>query len=60
MNIAEIKERAKAQGVTIGKLKKEELVRAIQASEGNTACFNNGRAASCAQDHCIWRPDCDR
>ena len=59
MKLAEIKSVAAAKGVKGGKLTKVELVRAIQAAEGNNACFGHGQADTCGQDACLWRQDCD-
>ena len=59
MKLEEIKEIAKQHDIKIGKLKKAELVRAIQVSEGNDACFESGQAAECGQDECLWRADCN-
>jgi hypothetical protein len=59
MTLAEIKAVAAQRGVKPGKMTKAELIRAIQAAEGNPCCFASGRAAECGQDACLWRPDCD-
>ena len=59
MKLEEIKEIAKQRDIKVGKLKKAELVRAIQTSEGNIACFENGQADECGQAECLWRPDCN-
>jgi ribosomal protein L5 len=58
MNLPEIKKIAINKGVTTGKMKKVECIRAIQEAEGNSACFDTGKAAECGQDHCLWRKDC--
>ncbi|MBI1919512.1 MAG: SAP domain-containing protein [Geobacter sp.] len=58
MKIEKIKEIAKQKGVVTGKMKKSEIVRAIQQLEGNTTCFDTGQAAECGQDKCLWREDC--
>ena len=57
MRVVEIKEIAKKNGIKTGKLKKAELVRAIQEHEGNNACFQTA-AAACDQLGCCWRSDC--
>lgn len=59
MKLEEIKVIAKQHGIKVGKLKKAELVRAIQEAEGNNACFETGQAAGCGQAGCLWRADCD-
>ena len=58
MKLEEIKEIAKLHDVKVGKLKKAELVRAIQAAEGNEVCFETGKADQCRQEDCLWRADC--
>lgn len=58
MKMQDVKEIAKSRGIKAGKLNKVELVRSIQADEGNEACYETGQAAVCGQDSCIWRDDC--
>jgi hypothetical protein len=58
MKLEEIKEIAKQHNIKTGKLKKAELIRAIQLAEENTPCFETDQAAECAQDECLWRSDC--
>lgn len=59
MNLEEIKTIAKQHGIKLGKLKKAELVRAIQLAEGNDVCFETGKFSECGQAECLWRPDCN-
>jgi hypothetical protein len=58
MNIEEIKKIASRYHIKAGKAKKSDLVRAIQQAEGNQACFNSNKSATCGQDACMWRTDC--
>ena len=58
MNITNIKAKAKALGVNLGKLKKAELIIAIQKAENNTPCFGKGTTA-CPYTDCCWRSDCN-
>jgi len=58
MKLEEIKGIAKQHNIKSGKLKKAELVRAIQAAEGNDTCFETGRNSGCGQEECLWRADC--
>ncbi|GAM10782.1 hypothetical protein OR1_03079 [Geobacter sp. OR-1] len=58
MKLDEIKEIAKVHSIKTAKAKKSELVRAIQNAEGNEPCFDNGKAAQCGQESCLWRKDC--
>ena len=59
MKLDEIKAIAKEKGIKPGRMKKAELVRAIQDAERNNICFETGQADSCGQDTCLWREDCD-
>ena len=59
MTVKEIKGIAKKMGLQAGRMKKADLVRTIQAAEGNTPCFQTGAASSCGQDNCLWRSDCN-
>lgn len=59
MKLDEIKERAKQLNIKTGKMKKADLIRAIQQTEGNEQCFDSGKAVTCGQDNCLWREDCD-
>jgi len=59
MKLQEIREIAKSRNLQTGKMKKSEIVRAIQADEGNIPCFDTGKAAECGQSDCLWREDCE-
>ena len=59
MKLEEIKEIAKQHDIKIGKMKKAELVRAIQLAEGNDTCFETSQASVCGQAECLWRADCN-
>ena len=59
MKLEEIKEIAKQHGIKAGKMKKAELVRAIQLAEQNEPCFETGQASGCGQAECLWRSDCN-
>ena len=58
MKLDEIKEIAKQNNIKAGKMKKADLVRAIQQAEGNEVCFETGQANTCGQAACLWREDC--
>ena len=59
MKLEEIKEIAKQHDIKAGKMKKAELVRAIQLAEQNAPCFETGQASVCGQAECLWRSDCN-
>jgi hypothetical protein len=58
MKLDELKEIAKQHNIKTGKMKKAELVHAIQLAENNDACFETGVAGTCGQETCLWREDC--
>ena len=58
MNMNEVKHIARDRGLKPGRLKKVDLIRAIQKEEGNESCFRTGKADWCDQDQCLWRTDC--
>jgi len=58
MKLDDIKEIAKQHNIKPGKMKKADLVRAIQQAEGNVACFDTGISEQCDQGKCLWREDC--
>lgn len=57
MNMTEIRETAKGMGVTMGKLGKRDLIRAIQTKEGNFPCFETAEKY-CSEMACRWREAC--
>jgi len=57
VSMTELKKKAKTMGITNSRLEKDELVRAIQANEGNYPCFKSAESF-CDQDSCLWRDDC--
>ncbi len=59
MVVKEIKAIAKKMGISAGKMKKADLIRTIQQTEGNTPCFQTGNMDTCGQENCCWRSDCN-
>lgn len=58
MKLKKIKEKAKKLGIKFKRgMKKEILIRSIQAAEGNFPCFDTGND-SCERLECCWRNDC--
>lgn len=41
-----------------GRMKKADLIRAIQDAEGNPQCFATDRILNCPETNCYWREDC--
>jgi hypothetical protein len=58
MNMKDIKGIALKQGVKTGKMKKDDIIRAIQRAEGNFDCFGTAATSNCSQSDCLWREDC--
>lgn len=58
MNLKDIKDMAKSQGIKVGNMKKENIIRSIQRAEGNFECFGSAIAGECDQMNCVWREDC--
>ena len=58
MRMDEVREKAKKLGIKTGRMKKEDLIRAVQAAEGNFACFGTASDGTCDQIGCCWSDDC--
>jgi hypothetical protein len=58
MNIERIKEIARDRGLKPGRMKKADLIRAMQIQEGNPPCYDTRRMADCGEDNCLWRESC--
>jgi hypothetical protein len=63
MKVVEIKHIAQLKGIAIGKMKKADLIRAIQSREGNNTCFESATNPMtgenpCDLSACCWRSDC--
>ena len=57
MTMPQIRAKAKKLGITAGKMKKNELIHAIQRAENCTPCF--GTAVDwCQYTDCCFRADC--
>lgn len=57
MNMKKIKQMAKQHGIQIARKGKVELIREIQRSEGNFACFGTAEDY-CDQITCLFRDNC--
>ncbi len=61
MNLQQIRTKAAALGVGgISRMRKRELVHAIQVREGNSPCYGADWRFDCQQFDCCWREDCQR
>jgi len=57
MTMPEIRMKAMALGLKPGKMKKAELIHAIQLAEGCTPCFGRSNGY-CAYSDCCFMTDC--
>ncbi len=60
MNMNEIRYIAKERAISAGKMRKAELIRAIQSEEHNDPCFATEHFRECDQMDCLWRNDCGK
>jgi hypothetical protein len=58
MKIQEIQKIAKNMGINTFRMKKADIVRAIQRAENNMDCFYTYRVEYCGELLCLWREDC--
>lgn len=58
MRIQVVRAIAKTKGVNAARMKKAEIIRAIQRAEGNFPCFGAAAEGCCDQAGCLWREDC--
>lgn len=57
MSMPEIRAKAKGLGIQAGKMKKAELIHAIQTAERNTPCYGKSNG-QCPYTNCCFRRDC--
>ena len=57
MTMPEIRTKAKGLGLVPGKMKKAELIRTVQVTEGYTPCFGNSDG-HCLYTDCGFMQDC--
>jgi len=57
MTMSDIKIKARGLGIDGGKMKKTELIHAIQRAEGFAPCYGRSNG-SCPWTQCCWRGDC--
>lgn len=58
MRFNEIRKMAKAMGINTYRMKKIDIIRAIQRREQNPECFATDRVRYCNEHECLWRKDC--
>ncbi len=58
MRLSEVEKKARDLGIkNTWKYSKKDLIKTIQAKEGNIACFATAKG-SCTQTLCCWKEDC--
>jgi hypothetical protein len=57
MKLAEVKNRAREMNIKAAGKNKTDIIRSIQAAEGNYPCFKMAEG-HCDQYDCYWRDDC--
>jgi len=58
MTLKQVKDIAKIKGIKVGNMKKANIIRTIQKTEGNFDCFGTASAGLCDQINCLWKEDC--
>ena len=58
MKLEAIRSIAKSMGIAPANQFKTELIRNIQAKEGNYDCYATAYGGECNQGDCSWREDC--
>ena len=58
MRFQEIQRMAKGMEINTHKMKKMDLIHAIQRKENNIDCYGTNRVDSCEEQICLWRLDC--
>ena len=58
MTLKQVKDTAKTKGIKVGNMKKANIIRTIQKTEGNFDCFGTASAGVCDQINCLWKEDC--
>jgi len=58
MTLKQVKNTAKTKGIKAGNMKKTDIIRTIQRTEGNFDCFGTAINGECNQSDCLWREDC--
>ena len=57
MTLKDIRVKARELRVkNYSRMRKDDLIRAIQEKEGNAPCYQN--INDCGESDCLWRPDC--
>jgi len=58
MNFQEIRKMAKDLAINTFRMKKVDIIHAIQRAENNMDCYGTERVEYCNEESCLWRADC--
>lgn len=58
MSMEMVRDIARRRGLTLGKMKKTEMIKNIQRAEGNFDCFGTAVSGYCDQQNCLWLATC--
>lgn len=58
MKLNNIEAIARTYGIRANNLSDIELIKSIQASQGNFTCIATAYSGECNQEGCCWREDC--
>ena len=58
MKFQDIRKMAKSMDIYTYRMKKTDIIRAIQGAENNIECYGTERIGSCDEQACLWRSDC--
>jgi len=60
ISIKEIRQRAAKLGIQgVEHMKRTDLIRTIQATEGHTPCYNTDWCKPEWKEHCVWKDECN-
>ncbi|PLX78179.1 MAG: SAP domain-containing protein [Desulfuromonas sp.] len=60
MKVSDVRSIAKQHGIKAAQFNKTDLIREIQAEEGNPQCYQTGHSDCCGQNNCLWMEDCQK
>jgi hypothetical protein len=58
MKFQEIQKIAKEMNINTYRMKKADIIQAIQRTEKNIDCYGTNRVDYCEEQECSWRSDC--
>ena len=58
MKFQDIRKMAKGMDIYTYRMKKTDVIHAIQEAENNIECYGTERIGSCDEQECLWRSDC--